>query len=341
MLALSSYDLWKGNTKPQLNVKVTSGQQVLLNSEFDTVDTPVAHTSYYFEDIETNLINFTACCVGEASVVFGASFVPLNLPTQKIERGITVDRIIQLVDTATNNATGPNIVEAAIGNMVITTIQITIPDYSPSMRIIDPFPGAFEPLDENIYDLPSNTLDPLWSWYMGAFPIKEFLQDKVVFHGQNIFPGTYTVTYYSIVNTQGSFVLSPTLAYDVFQPEVMGLSEAGNFSTTGYVVTGVSNQNSSCLPWAATRTITPEDLEEYLNNNNNDNSPVPALADPNTADSHSSHGINKTVALGIGLGIGLPCVIFSVGTLIYFILEKRQEQATFEATTTVTSVPNV
>jgi hypothetical protein len=346
MLALSSYDLWKGNTKPQLSVSVTSGEQVLLKSEFDTVDTPVAHTSYYFENIGDDLINFTACCVGEASVVFGAQFVPLNLPTQKIERGVTVNRIIQLVDIATNNATGPDITVASIGNMVMTTIQITIPDYSPSMRIIDPFPGAFEPLDENIYDLPSNTLDPLWRWYGGAFPIKEFLTDKVVFHGQNIYPGTYTVTYYSIVNTQGNFVLSPTLAYDVFQPEVMGLSEAGNFSTTGYSVSGLSlsNKNSSnCLPWPANRTVSPSDLQKYFNNNGLDtNNPTPALVDGfKASDGDSPPRVNRSVALGLGLGIGLPCVIFSVGTLIYFIFAKREEQATVDPTTTVTSVPNV
>jgi len=340
MLGLSSYDLWKGNTNPQLNVTVTSAKQVLLNSDFDSVDTPVAQTSYYFEDIGNDLINFTACCVGEASVVFGAKFVPLNISDQKIERGITVNRIIQLVDTATNTATGPQIVEAAIGNMVMTTIQITISDYSPSMRIVDPFPGALEPLDDNIYDLPdSNSWDPLWRWYWGAFPIKEFLNDKVVFHGQNLYPGTYTVSYYSIVNTQGRFVLSPTLAYDEFQPELMGLSEAGTFNTIGYVVTEPTNKNSTCLPWT-NRNISPEDLQNYLNNYGLDTStPEPADIVDGFKATEGRPKVNRALALGLGLGIGLPCFIISVATLIYFMTKKSAEKATVDPTTTVTSVP--
>jgi hypothetical protein len=340
MLGLSSYDLWKGNTNPQLNVTVISGKQVLLNSNFDTVDEPAAHTTYYFEDTGNDLITFTACCVGEASVVFGAKFVPLNLPVQKIERGITVNRIIQKVEAASNNATGPNIVEAEIGDMVMTTIQITVPDYSPSMRIVDPFPGALEPLDDNIYDyLPSNRFDPLW-WYWGAFPIKEFLQDKVVFHGQNIYPGTYTVSYYSIVNTQGSFVLSPALAFDEFQPELMGLSEAGNFSTVDYVLTPISNENSTCLPWI-NRTLTPEELQKYLNNYGlvNNSPDDPAIVDGFKADTDASPNINKPLALGLGLGIGIPVIILAIGSVIYFARSKRTELATIDPTTTVTSIP--
>jgi len=116
--------------------------------------------------------------------------------------------------------------------MVVTTIEVVIPDFISTMKIVDDFPGALEPLDDSIYDTPTES-GP-WSWIWNAFSQRQFLQDKVIFYGQYLYPGSYTVKYYSIVNTAGEFVLSPTLAFDLFQPEVMGQAEGGTFRTTGY-----------------------------------------------------------------------------------------------------------
>lgn len=60
------------------------------------------------------------------------------------------------------------------------TIQFTIPDYSPSMVVVDPTTAALEPLDENIFDSPSSAPDPCpycvrygglfdWSWYFRGY----------------------------------------------------------------------------------------------------------------------------------------------------------------------------
>jgi len=303
MLSLSKYDQWKQNTNPDLTVTVDNEGKVLLQSTFQSIDQAPIQTSFLFEDLsESGLVNFQACCVGEASVVFGATFVPVEVPTVPIDRGIIVSRIIQLVDPLTNKPIGGNIIEASIGQLVLTTIEIILRDYSNAIKIVDAFPGALNPLDDSIYETPHDTDSPSpywWYWGETAFSQKEFLQDKVVFTGQNIYAGTYTVKYYSLVSTPGKFVLPPTLAYDVFQPELMGSAIGGNFSTPAYEETSIV-KDGTCLPWV-NRQISPpiqEKPTEILNGDNKDSS-ARSLA----------------VGLGVGLGIGIPALI---GALVVY-----------------------
>jgi len=207
-------------------------------------------------------VKFVATGTGEASIVFGASFVPAQINTAPINRGMQVQKIIQLLDPETNQAVGPPITSAQIGERVVVTIQITIPDYSSSIVISDNFPGAIQPLDNNIY---SNTASspptpPLvWDyWYFyfyEAFSITEFREDKVVFYGQQLFAGSHTVSYTALVNTEGVFVLPPSHAYDAIQPELMGLSAGGVFTTyTELPNITVTPTTNVCLYWQARDT---------------------------------------------------------------------------------------
>jgi len=316
MLGLASYDVWKKNTQPDLVVDVQSGSQLLLSSHFTDPSQSPVETSIYFEDVQNpNQISFSACCTGEASVVFGASFVPNTTNPEPINRGIQVQRIIQLLDPLTNTPTGGPITEASLGQQVVTTIEITLVDYSPMVVVVDPFPGALEPLDDSIYNVPSTPIIlNYWYYYLyNAFTQREFLSDKVVFYGQNLLSGTYTIQYYSLVNTEGSFILSPTLAYDAFQPEVMGLSGSANFSSMGFVPPSVSNSltsSNACLPWMS-RNLTPQDLAPYLGTFN-------YSGEPSYTQAVGEVGSLAPVALGIGLSICLTVIIGLAASGVWF-----------------------
>jgi len=226
-----------------------------------------------------------------------------------------VNRVIQLIDPVSNTAVGSPIFESPVGVLVVTTIEITVPDFSAAIEIVDAFPGCLEPLDDSIYDTPdSNT--PLYSWwysYWGAFTQKEFLQDKVVFHGHYIYPGTYTVQYYSLVNTPGEFVLPPTLAYDLFQPEVMGLSPGGKFSTIGYQSSPIIN-GGTCLPWD-NREIDYNKLKDYLGQG----------SEPVLSIDFVPFSIAPFVAIGV---IGGIIVLAIVGGVLYYFVYYIPKQET-------------
>jgi len=207
---------------------------------------------------------------GQVSVIFGAEFTPAEIIPDAVYRGISVKRIIQRVNPLDNRPTGPALTTGVIGQRVVVTIQITIPDYSASIEIIDSFPGAIEPQDDLIYGKSSSgnmkrqfrggmnmggfnrnrfiSFD-YWSWYFGgAFSMKQFLKDKVIFYGQNLYAGTHTVTYNAVITTEGEFVFPPALARDVRQPELMGLSSAGVFTTKTISDNSVSI-SIECLPF--------------------------------------------------------------------------------------------
>jgi len=242
-----------------------------------------------------------------------ASFIPVALPSSTIDRGLVVTKIIQNVDSVTNKGVGQPITGASIGDSVLTTIQIIVRDYSDSIQIVDAFPGALEPLDDSIYDIETPSSSPsylMWYWYSGAFSQKEYLQDKVVFTGFNVYPGTYTVSYYSLVNTAGSFIVPPTIAFDYFQPELMGSSAASTFSTTGYDTSKTAQvlPNSICLPWE-NREIPIDQLDPYLGK------PTPAQ--------EINSGASNNHSLAIGLGVGISLLVLGVATAIAFVVHKK------------------
>jgi len=306
MLALAQYDQWKQNTSPDLMITVNNASITLLQSHFTSPAQAPACTALYFETLaSSNILDFQASGVGEGSVVFSASFIPVTLPSSTIDRGLVVTKIIQKVDPLTNKAVGQPITGASIGDLVVTTIQIIVRDYSDIIKIVDAFPGAFDPLDDRIYDLDTPSTSPsylLWYWYSGAFSQKEYLKDKVVISGFNVYPGTYTVSYYSLVNTPGSFIVPPTIAFDSFQPELMGSSAASTFTTPGYD-TSKSVQalpNSICLPWVD-RQISDQ---------------IPPASEINI-------GMSKDHSMAIGLGVGIGLLVLGVATATAIVLYKK------------------
>jgi len=79
----------------------------------------------------------------------------LALNLSPIYRGISVKKVIQLFDLGSGQIRDGPILNATIGETVKVTIEITIPDWSQLTVIVDPFPGAIEPFDVNIYGFAS------------------------------------------------------------------------------------------------------------------------------------------------------------------------------------------
>jgi len=251
LLALAAYDDWKGNTDPSLTLTVTSGDDELLSGSFNSSGEAPIRANVLYEDISDTLnINFTVIGSGEASIVLGTSFVPADMPLEGISRGVTVNKIIQLVDPASGEPLGPAITKAKVGNQVKVSIEISISDYASRLQIVDLLPGCLEALDDSIFSVPPQEAgwDAKWSWYYYHAFSKEFLPSKVIFHGSWLWAGTHTVSYYALVASEGEFVLPPATAFYPTEPEVMGLSAGGSFQTKVLDPTPVE-VSENCLEW--------------------------------------------------------------------------------------------
>jgi len=249
LLSVSAYDQSKNNTNPNLNITVYSDNHVLLSGHFTSKTPPTLQKTVPFDQLNGS-VSFAINGRGEASIVLGLSFIPLVPNQNPVNLGISVEKIIQIIDANTLNV-GPAITSALIGEFLQVTIQITVYDDSDAIDIVDPLPGAFEALDTSIYTVPSQSTGPVGTGPIGTGPIVmgttgtfspiiirnpfalvEFQQNQVIFHGQDVPAGSYEVSYTAIVTTLGLFWVPSTLASDVKQPEVLGLSSSFKFNTT-------------------------------------------------------------------------------------------------------------
>jgi len=208
-------------------------------------DIPISK-DYFFEDISS--ITFTASGTGEASIVFGATFVPATINTAPIYMGIQVNKVIQLADPISYNAVGGAITSASNGDIVRVTIEVTLPDYTDFLVVTDPFPGAVQPLDPNVYTYipqPSPIIDYFMWWWPPV--TTQYLPDKVTFLAGSVYAGTQTYSYLALVNSDGEFVVGPAIAYDKAQPEVMGLSAGFTFITKFINATATSPSTGTCF----------------------------------------------------------------------------------------------
>jgi hypothetical protein len=298
MQSLSIYDASQGNTNPNLEVKVSNGTNagpLLIDAFFHSPADPSVTQSFLYEQIDS--IEFSANGVGEASIVFGATFVPLNVSTSPIYQGMSVDKIIQRIDPVSFAAVGPGITSANLGETVRVTIQVTIPDYSPVLFVVDPVPGSIEPQDDNIYSEGASSYNP-WQWWIPP-TITQFLEDRVVFVGANMYAGSYTFTYVALVNSAGEFVNGPALAYDARQPELSGLSAGGTFNTKE--INGTSNTAGNlCFEWT-NRTLNQTAL------------PPPFSSSPSLVSSPNTNGTNRShVPFGLLFVITLVVLILAL-----------------------------
>jgi len=251
LLSLAVYDSAVQNTNPNIDVSVYNSTTptatvTLFTSLFNSpLDIPITK-DYYFEDISS--ITFQATGTGEASIVFGATFIPAAVNTAPIYRGIQVNKVIQHIDPDSYDAVGGAITSASSGDIVRITIEVTMPDYTDFLVVTDPFPGAMQPLDPNVYTyIPQPT--PILDYSMWWMPpvTTQYLPDKVTFLAGAVYAGTQTFSYVALVNSDGEFLVSPAIAYDQSQPEVMGLSGAYTFITKYINATATSPNSNTCF----------------------------------------------------------------------------------------------
>jgi len=164
---------------------------------------------------------------------------------------------------------------------VKVTIEVTLPDYSSRVDIVDPLPGCLEALDDSFFNVPQNSgsWNFRWWWYYYYAFSKEFKADKVVFHGSWLFAGSHTVSYVAVVSSEGKFLLPPAKAFDPTQPEVMGLSTGGVFTTAVLTSGAPADAKQTCLPWRD-RGLVYDELPDWLK--------MPVDAQPSTPGTPST-----------------------------------------------------
>ncbi len=176
-------------------------------------------------------------------------------PTRPLDRGITVERWTEDVET------GATILRAPAGALVRVRVRITVPTERSFVAVEDPLPAGLEPVDLSLRtavlaatapiagNTPVGTRgefywgdedDPMTSWSSGRwdagfwtpFEHRELRDDRVVWSATTVFPGRFTLSYLARATTPGRFVRPPAFAEEMYDPSVFGRTEGSVFTIT-------------------------------------------------------------------------------------------------------------
>jgi hypothetical protein len=240
-LALSTYDAARGSNKPDLVLTATASRSAapdatpfkLLSATFKPANAgQVFSSNTSYDTLSSELggqpdrASFVAKGRGEVSVAVGLDFVPAALLPFPSYRGIWVDAIIQ------SEAGEGRLITAPLASIVTVAVQLTTPDDLGAVVVEVRMPGGLEPVDPNVYQDASLALtcSSAGSWFWWWCPRQSTSPSLVKFTFSYLSAGTVTLKFKAVAATPGRFVLPPVKAFAVSQPEVMGLSAAGNFS---------------------------------------------------------------------------------------------------------------
>ncbi len=166
-------------------------------------------------------------------------YLPADL-VKALDRGIIVARQYspveeprQYVDTA------------RVGDVIKVKLTIIAPTDLYYVVVEDPLPAGFEGVDlslkttsvvgerPELRNLSAEEEDRWYRWYGWGwwwFSSSEMRDEKVVLFAQYLPRGTYEYTYLMRAGVPGRFLVMPTMAYEMYFPEVFGRSDGARFT---------------------------------------------------------------------------------------------------------------
>jgi len=166
-------------------------------------------------------------------------FLPVE-DVKALSRGIIVARQYLPVGCQDEETCTP-IQEAQVGEAVRVKITLVAPHDLHYLVLEDPLPAGCEAVDRSLQTTSVVSEDPTlqdttqrygwggygWGWWW--FNHSEVRDEKVALFADYLPRGTYEYTYLMRASVPGQFLTMPTLAYEMYFPEVWGRSDGTKF----------------------------------------------------------------------------------------------------------------
>jgi uncharacterized protein YfaS (alpha-2-macroglobulin family) len=166
--------------------------------------------------------------------LYYTAHLEVHLPVEEIEpaeRGIIVSRRYSLAD-CTNGPACPEVREAKLGDVIRVDLTIIAPNDLYYVVVEDPLPAGGEAIDTGLATTSLLAMDPnltrqdsrywwWWHWYSRS----ELRDEKVVLFADYLPKGTYEYSYTFRTTLPGDYHVIPTVAQEMYFPEVFGRSD--------------------------------------------------------------------------------------------------------------------
>ena len=153
-----------------------------------------------------------------------------------LDRGIIVARQYTL-----NEETEEAISEAQVGDIITVKLTIIAPNDLHYVVIEDPFPAGTEGIDRSLAttsivgerpEFERTDRKNYWGWGWWWFSHTEMRDEKAVLFATYLPRGTYQYTYQIRASLPGEYNVIPSLAQEMYFPEVFGRGDGGVFRIT-------------------------------------------------------------------------------------------------------------
>jgi len=174
--------------------------------------------------------------------LYYAMYLRYYLPVEDVtakSRGIMVARQYEPVD-CTDEDNCPPIDGTSVGEVFRVKITLVAPTDLHYLVVEDPLPAGCEAVDRSLKTTTVVSEDPSlnapdkygwggygWGWWW--FTHSEVRDEKVALFADYLPSGTYEYTYLVRASVPGEFLTIPTVAYEMYFPEVWGRSDGGTF----------------------------------------------------------------------------------------------------------------
>jgi uncharacterized protein YfaS (alpha-2-macroglobulin family) len=179
-----------------------------------------------------------------AGNLYYSAFLRYYLPADQLaalNRGIIVARQYYAVDQATLKPTAEQVNRVRVGDYVQVKLTIIAPTNLNYVLVEDPLPSGFEAVDTSLKTTSAGAsapelekqisdctscrqyYNPYWYYWANT----ELRDDRVALFSNFLSTGTYEYTYLMRASVGGDFTVLPTVAQQMYEPDVFGRS-AGN-----------------------------------------------------------------------------------------------------------------
>lgn len=245
LLALDAYRRAREPDSPRFDAAVWLGRERLLTAAFEGPSAQPRGRSIGMAELRGSPGNLVFEKQGTGTLFYEArlAYAPERLPDTPLERGFSLERSLRKVDVATlSDALAapfePGLAPVAFagGDLVLVDVVVAAPGLRRYVVIEDPLPAGFEAVDASLatsspaLDV-SAAGDPerdAASGYATSWYRRELRDDRVVFFVDEMPAGLYRYRYLARATSLGRFIVPPTRAHEMYQPEVFGRSGASS-----------------------------------------------------------------------------------------------------------------
>lgn len=239
LLALSEYYRLYETETPDFKAGLWWGKTPLMGFQFKGRTMDLAKTRVPMADLlkgaAEDLI-LAKSGPGRLYYRLGLRYAPADLKLEAEDRGFLVERTYLKEGKdgeLTRNEDGSWIARA--GTYIRVKIRVVAPDRRYYVAVVDPLPAGLEAVNEAFVTSATsrlgqaeseswNTSPRWWWWYWNPWDFEERRDDRVQLFMDRMYGGVYEYTYTARATTIGEFVVPPTRAEEMYEPETFGRS---------------------------------------------------------------------------------------------------------------------